>query len=154
MDRAKIIDFQEAKSKLNSVEYRSAAPKTYNQYIKELENSIDYVSKLTLRNIDLHKKCKDIEEFNIISKKIAELKRLYDPILIKIKQSGITESDKEILKSRIRMHKETDSVLEFISMSGEMRRALMDKSRKKEIEKKIIEKKRKAIKVNTRRNVR
>ncbi|MFA5746317.1 MAG: hypothetical protein WCX82_00340 [archaeon] len=147
----KIIDFQEAKKRLD---LSSTQPKSkqYYKYIKEQEQLIDSISDLIIKKLRDVYVCENPE---VHLKRVSEMKKLtkvFNSVLSRIDKAGIEFSDKILLKRR--MTEKTEKI-ETIRQAYE---DLLNDIMKSEIipierieEKK--DKKRKAIRVNTRRNV-
>lgn len=128
---AKIIDFQEAKKSLQIKSSKSNNSKNYASYAFKLNTAIYSIDRLIRNQIEEIPKCKSLEEYNLIYGKIKELQKLYDPILVKIEKSGLTDSDKIVFKKRIEDSKVADSVLAHIVTPDEIKEKQGFKVRRK-----------------------
>lgn len=147
---AKIIDFQEAKKKIRANTEKS---KKYFQYIKEQEKLIDSISDLIIKKLRDVYVCENPEEHLRRVSEMKELTKAFNAVLSRIEKAGIEQRDKTILKLKAQ---EKTVKIETIREAYENLFNDIIKSEIIPIEriKEKRDKKRKAIRINTRRNVR
>lgn len=149
---AKIIDFQKAKERLglSNTQFKS---KKYYQYIKEQERLIDSISDLIIKKLREVYVCENPKEHLNRVSEMEKLTKAFNSVLSRIDNAGIQSSDKILLKRRIL---EETKKIETIRQAYEDLLNDIMKSESIPIEKtkEKRDKKRKAIRINTRRNVR
>ncbi|HOW29372.1 MAG TPA: hypothetical protein PK685_01705 [archaeon] len=149
---AKIIDFEEAKKRLDLSNTQSNKSKKYYQYIKEQEHKIDSISEMILKKLREVYVCENPNEHLLRIKEMKMLTAAFNSLLTKIEKAGIQTADKILLKRRIQEQTEKietirkayeDLINEIYRTEPNFQKAIKEKK----------DKKRKAIRVNTRRNV-
>ncbi len=149
---AKIIDFQDAKKNLGLSNTQSKSKKYY-QYIKEQERLIDSISDLIIKKLREVYVCENPKEYVNRVSEMKQLTKAFNSVLSRFEKVGIEERDRISLKLKAQ---EKTVEIETIRKAYE---DLFNEIMKSEIipierikEKK--DKKRKATRLNTRRNVR
>jgi len=127
---AKIIDFQEAKSKININNSRKLT-----EYIREQERMIDFIGKSILDTLSEVYVSTTIDEKKSKARRIESLNKALNDIIEKIKNLGIGRKNKILLNNRIQDH------LNKIEMVKETYQRLSDYYIKEEIPKERIREK-------------